>query len=150
MSKQKIRTDFRKNRTPRKRSSDLTRRFERDDADQLDEPHEERISGKGELTRRRTVVGTEAMTMNRVSPWCRKSISSSASPAAFSACMAYCASLRPRMARFFVAQRGGFCGHFRPNSGTWSRPATTFCFGPPLDFLAVPKLWTPMPARPKG
>jgi ribosome biogenesis GTPase len=58
MSKRKIRTDFRKNRTPRQRASDLTRRFERDDADQLDEPHDERISGKGELTRRRTVVGT--------------------------------------------------------------------------------------------
>ena len=58
MSKRKIRTDFRKNRTPRQRDSDLTRRFERDDAEQLDEPHQERISGKGELTRRRTVVGT--------------------------------------------------------------------------------------------
>ncbi len=58
MSKRKIRADFRKNRTPRQRDSDLTRRFERDDADQLDEPRQERISGKGELTRRRTVIGT--------------------------------------------------------------------------------------------
>ena len=57
----KIRADFRKNRTPRQRSSDLTRRFEREDYDQqLDEPRAERISGKGELTRRRTVVGSEA------------------------------------------------------------------------------------------
>ena len=56
----KIRADFRKNRTPRQRSSDLTRRFEREDYDQqLDEPRSERISGKGELTRRRTVVGSE-------------------------------------------------------------------------------------------
>lgn len=61
MSKRKIRADFRKNRTPRQRSSDLTRRFEREDYDdQLDEPREERISGKGELTRRRTVVGTQS------------------------------------------------------------------------------------------
>src|SRR5262245_46354209 len=59
----KIRADFRKNRTPRQRSSDLTRRFEREDVDQqLDEPRGERISGKGELTRRRTVVGSEADT----------------------------------------------------------------------------------------
>jgi ribosome biogenesis GTPase / thiamine phosphate phosphatase len=61
MSKRKIRADFRKNRTARQRSSDLTRRFEREDYDdQLDEPHGERISGKGELTRRRTVVGTQS------------------------------------------------------------------------------------------
>lgn len=57
----KIRADFRKNRAPRQRSSDLTRRFEREDYDQqLDEPHGERISGKGELTRRRTVIGSHA------------------------------------------------------------------------------------------
>ena len=61
MSKRKIRADFRKNRTARQRSTDLTRRFEREDYDdQLDEPREERISGKGELTRKRTVVGTQA------------------------------------------------------------------------------------------
>ncbi|HZZ28304.1 MAG TPA: ribosome small subunit-dependent GTPase A [Pirellulales bacterium] len=61
MSKRKIRADFRKNRTPRQRSTDLTRRFEREDYDdQLDEPHEERISGKGELSRKRTVVGSKA------------------------------------------------------------------------------------------
>src|SRR5262245_12674598 len=54
----KIRTEFRKNRTPRQRSSDLTRRFEREDYDkQLDEPRAERITGKGEWTRRRTGVG---------------------------------------------------------------------------------------------
>jgi len=61
MAKRKIRADFRKNRTTRQRSTDLTRRFEREDyEDQLDEPHQERISGKGELTRRRTVVGTQS------------------------------------------------------------------------------------------
>jgi ribosome biogenesis GTPase len=61
MSKRKIRADFRKNRTARQRSTDLTRRFEREDYDdQLDEPREERISGKGELTRKRTVIGTQS------------------------------------------------------------------------------------------
>jgi ribosome biogenesis GTPase / thiamine phosphate phosphatase len=61
MSKRKIRADFRKNRTPRQRSTDLTRRFEREDYDdQLDEPREERISGKGEMSRKRTVVGSSS------------------------------------------------------------------------------------------
>jgi ribosome biogenesis GTPase / thiamine phosphate phosphatase len=61
MTNRKIRADFRKNRVARQRSSDLTRRFEREDYDdQLDEPRQERISGKGELTRKRTVVGTQA------------------------------------------------------------------------------------------
>jgi ribosome biogenesis GTPase / thiamine phosphate phosphatase len=61
MAKRKIRADFRKNRTTRQRATDLTKRFEREDyEDQLDEPHQERISGKGELTRRRTVVGTQS------------------------------------------------------------------------------------------
>ncbi|HEY2762215.1 MAG TPA: GTPase RsgA, partial [Pirellulales bacterium] len=61
MSKRKIRADFRKNRATPQRSADLTRRFEREDyEDQADEPREERISGKGELTRKRTVVGTQA------------------------------------------------------------------------------------------
>jgi ribosome biogenesis GTPase len=61
MSKRKIRADFRKNRTPRQRSSDLTKRFEREDyEDQQDEPREERISGKGELSRKRTVVGAQS------------------------------------------------------------------------------------------
>ncbi len=61
MSKRKIRANFRKNRATPQRSADLTRRFEREDyEDQADEPREERISGKGELTRKRTVVGTHA------------------------------------------------------------------------------------------
>ncbi len=59
MSKRKIRADFRKNRTTRQRETDRTRRFDRDSIEDADEPRQERISGKGELTRRRTVVGTE-------------------------------------------------------------------------------------------
>lgn len=58
--KKKVRVDFRKNRGARTRQSDLTRQFsvreeETDDA-QL---REERISGKGELTRKRTVLANE-------------------------------------------------------------------------------------------
>ncbi|HTQ37966.1 MAG TPA: ribosome small subunit-dependent GTPase A [Pirellulales bacterium] len=65
MSKRKIRADFRKNRTPRQRSTDLTRRFEREDYDdQIDEPREERISGKGEMSRKRTVVGSDSPEEN--------------------------------------------------------------------------------------
>ena len=52
--KGKIRTDFRKNRSGRARQGDLTRRFHALDNNE-DAPHDERVSGKGELTRRRTV-----------------------------------------------------------------------------------------------
>jgi ribosome biogenesis GTPase len=55
---QKIRADFRKNRTPRARSKDLTRHFSPDDAQLADAVRDERLSGKGELTRKRTIVGS--------------------------------------------------------------------------------------------
>jgi ribosome biogenesis GTPase / thiamine phosphate phosphatase len=59
--KQKIRTEFRKNRAARARSDDWTRRFR---AEGVEDPHdavlEERVSGKGELTRKRTVLGATA------------------------------------------------------------------------------------------
>ncbi|MEX0586372.1 MAG: ribosome small subunit-dependent GTPase A, partial [Pirellulales bacterium] len=55
-SKKKIRTDFRKNRVVRTRETDWTRR---DESAEDQSVHGERISGKGELTRRRTVVGSE-------------------------------------------------------------------------------------------
>jgi len=59
--KQKIRAQFRKNRTNRARSYDWTRRFRDEGAEvQEDAPYEERVSGKGELTRKRTVVGAVA------------------------------------------------------------------------------------------
>ena len=55
--KRKIRADFRKNRTPRPRDADWTRRFDRDGADEAENvARDERISGKGELTRKRTIV----------------------------------------------------------------------------------------------
>lgn len=51
----KIRTEFRKNHQGRTRNSDLTRQFEQGTVDEL--ANRERVSGKGELTRHRTVVG---------------------------------------------------------------------------------------------
>lgn len=53
----KVRTEFRKNYQKRRRPSDLTRQFQQDPND--DEPHvsHERVSGKGEMSRYRTVVG---------------------------------------------------------------------------------------------
>lgn len=53
----KIRTEFKKNYQQRRRSSDLTRKFQQDPHD--DEAHvsRERVSGKGEMSRHRTVVG---------------------------------------------------------------------------------------------
>ncbi len=53
--KGKLRADFRKNRTPRARKTDWTRAYET--VREEDAPADERISGKGELSRRRTVVG---------------------------------------------------------------------------------------------
>ena len=54
--KGKIRTDFRKKHETRKRRRDLTREFQVGDGLE-DEHRSERVSGKGELTRKRTVVG---------------------------------------------------------------------------------------------
>jgi len=57
----KLRTEFRKNHQGRVRQSDLTRDFHGGDkSDTLaDLAHNERVSGKGELTRKRTVIGTD-------------------------------------------------------------------------------------------
>ena len=55
--KKKIRADFRKNRSSRARSGDWTRRYQADDAAVESTTPSERISGKGELTRKRTIVG---------------------------------------------------------------------------------------------
>jgi ribosome biogenesis GTPase len=54
--KQKLRAEFRKNRSGRARQGDWTRRVETGQDDN-DAPQDERISGKGELTRKRTVTG---------------------------------------------------------------------------------------------
>ncbi|GIW98570.1 MAG: putative ribosome biogenesis GTPase RsgA [Pirellulaceae bacterium] len=53
----KIRTDFKKRHQERKRHKDVTREFQSDALDDGSFVSEERISGKGELTRRRTIVG---------------------------------------------------------------------------------------------
>ncbi len=59
--KQKIRAEFRKNRTERARSDHWTRRFRAEGVElQDDAPQAERVSGKGELTRKRTIVGAMA------------------------------------------------------------------------------------------
>jgi ribosome biogenesis GTPase len=57
--KKKLRAEFKKNRTERARLTDWTRKFKQDAIAEEDLATEERISGKGELTRRRTVTGTE-------------------------------------------------------------------------------------------
>ena len=60
----KTRTEFRKGHQGRVRQSDFTRSFHTGNADKLaDEIKSERVSGKGELTRKRTVPGaTESST----------------------------------------------------------------------------------------
>ncbi|MDX1946376.1 MAG: ribosome small subunit-dependent GTPase A [Pirellulaceae bacterium] len=57
--KRKIRAEFRKTHQGKGRRRDLTREMTRDDAAD-DLVKSERVSGKGELTRKRTVVGVEA------------------------------------------------------------------------------------------
>jgi ribosome biogenesis GTPase len=57
--KKQLRADFRKNRADRARQGDLTRKFHDPEAED-DGPREERVSGKGDLTRKRTVRGVEA------------------------------------------------------------------------------------------
>ncbi|MEM7473397.1 MAG: ribosome small subunit-dependent GTPase A [Planctomycetota bacterium] len=54
--RQKIRAEFKKRHQGRVRTSDLTRQYQQSD-DDVDLPSRERVSGKGELTRRRTIVG---------------------------------------------------------------------------------------------
>jgi ribosome biogenesis GTPase len=57
--KKHLRADFRKNRAERARQGDWTRKFQADAVEE-DAAHEERLSGKGELTRKRTVRGSQA------------------------------------------------------------------------------------------
>ncbi len=51
----KIRADFRKNRGARTRDADFTKKFDKNAASTEDAIQHERISGKGDLTRRRTI-----------------------------------------------------------------------------------------------
>lgn len=53
----KIRVDFKKNRTNRTRATDWTRKFEEHGFEDQTDVAGERISGKGDVTRRRTVIG---------------------------------------------------------------------------------------------
>lgn len=58
--KKKLRASFRKNRNVRTREKDFTDAFSREEDDQREDLAQgERISGKGELTRHRTVAGAE-------------------------------------------------------------------------------------------
>ena len=59
-AKKKIRAEFRKVHQGRQRANDLTRRFSTDEHAEDKLVRQERVTGKGELTRKRTVVGIEA------------------------------------------------------------------------------------------
>lgn len=60
MSKRKkIRAEFRKKHESRVRQTDLTRDFQRDETQLDDVNTTERVSGKGELTRKRTIIGEQ-------------------------------------------------------------------------------------------
>lgn len=60
-NRQKLRADFRKKHQGKVRQADLTRRFHGDDGVEIDDIElSERVSGKGELTRKRTIMGSQA------------------------------------------------------------------------------------------
>lgn len=59
MAKKRTRADFRKNRDVRTRRTDWTRQFEQHGFEEGAPRSQERVSGKGELTRKRTVRGDE-------------------------------------------------------------------------------------------
>lgn len=56
----KIRIEFRKNHQGRRRPNDLTQKFQQDRLEDGQLTSGERISGKGELTRHRTIIGAKA------------------------------------------------------------------------------------------
>ncbi len=58
--KQKIRTEFRKKHETRTRKSDLTREFHEHGFEDDESALGERVSGKGDLTRKKTVIGAES------------------------------------------------------------------------------------------
>ena len=58
--KKKLRVSFRKNRQARTRESGLTKKFEQHGFEDDDSIRREQLSGKGELAKKRTVVGEEA------------------------------------------------------------------------------------------
>jgi len=60
MAKKKIRAEFRKDHQVRRRQKDLTRKFARDEDAGDAMASTERLSGKGELTRKRTIIGVES------------------------------------------------------------------------------------------
>jgi ribosome biogenesis GTPase / thiamine phosphate phosphatase len=62
--KNKIRADFRKNRAVRVRTADLTRHFDKESFEEDSTHYGERVSGKGELTRRRTIVADASAAEN--------------------------------------------------------------------------------------
>lgn len=55
----KVRVSLRKNRQKRRRLRDVTRNAQSDEPSAVDLPNVERISGKGDLTRQRTIVAAE-------------------------------------------------------------------------------------------
>ncbi len=57
--KKKFRAEFRKNRTPRARKTDWTRQFDEHGFQEQAPETEERISGRGEMTRHRTICTSE-------------------------------------------------------------------------------------------
>jgi ribosome biogenesis GTPase len=63
--KKKIRAEFRKNRSSRSPSTDWTKRFKETEAHDDESVREERVSGRGELTRKRTILVDDAAALGQ-------------------------------------------------------------------------------------
>lgn len=59
--KRKFRTSFRKNHESRTRDNNLTRKLQTDAETLFDAEHQQRVSGKGQLSRKRTIAGGEVV-----------------------------------------------------------------------------------------
>jgi ribosome biogenesis GTPase / thiamine phosphate phosphatase len=66
--KKKIRADFRKNRSDRARSTNWTRQFDSDELSVDNTLHGERLSGKGDLSRKRTIISEDIPSEGENSP----------------------------------------------------------------------------------
>jgi len=64
----KIRVEFRKNRSGRRRGGDLTRALDRDPDAVADQAGGERLTGKGELSRKRTILADSATVDQQAGP----------------------------------------------------------------------------------
>ena len=125
--KKKLRTEFRKNRSSRARQSDVTREFApATNAGRM--RRAERISGKGELSRKRVVVGESASESGGfgVVPEVDLSVCRRGRVVAV---YGLSSDIETDDAQFAITPLAGSSKHWPPINGTSWRPATGCIFG---------------------